>query len=211
MMQASLQRACLGVSKMNSPSLTPNAQRLTLFRLAANRQPSTRYWHSTGYIAYMNRKSAGILLFRFVHGTPEVLLVHPGGPFWIKKDLGAWSIPKGGMEEGESVLDAAKRELEEETGIKTDGEFIELSPVKQSNKIIYAWAFQLNTEVEFRTSNSFELEWPPKSGNLKSFPEIDKAEWFNLEEAKVKINKGQIPLVVELSSILMVKRLTPNA
>jgi predicted NUDIX family NTP pyrophosphohydrolase len=159
----------------------------------------------------MNRKSAGILLFRFVQGTPEVLLVHPGGPFWIRKDLGAWSIPKGGMEEGESVLDAAKRELEEETGIKTDGEFIELSPVKQSNKIIYAWAFRLNTEVEFRTSNSFELEWPPKSGNLKSFPEIDKAEWFNLDEAKIKINKGQIPLVVELSTILMEKRLTPNA
>jgi predicted NUDIX family NTP pyrophosphohydrolase len=115
------------------------------------------------------------------------------------------------MEEGESVLDAAKRELEEETGIITDGEFIELSPVKQSNKIIYAWAFRLNTEVEFRTSNSFELEWPPKSGNLKSFPEIDKAEWFNLDEAKIKINKGQIPLVVELSTILMEKRLTPNA
>jgi predicted NUDIX family NTP pyrophosphohydrolase len=159
----------------------------------------------------MNRKSAGILLFRFVQGAPEVLLVHPGGPFWVKKDLGAWSIPKGGMEEGESVLDAAKRELEEETGIKTDGEFIELSSVKQSNKIIYAWAFQLNKEVEFRMSNSFELEWPPKSGNLKSFPEIDKAEWFNLEEAKVKINKGQIPLVVELSTILMENRLTTNA
>ncbi len=159
----------------------------------------------------MNKKSAGILLFRFVEGTIEVLLVHPGGPFWTNKDVGAWSIPKGGVEEGESMLDAAKRELEEETGIKTDGEFIELSSVKQSNKIIYAWAFQLNTEAEFSMSNSFELEWPPKSGNLKSFPEIDKAEWFNLEEAKVKINKGQIPLVVELSSILMVKRLTPNA
>ena len=150
----------------------------------------------------MNRKSAGILLFRIIQGTPEVLLVHPGGPFWINKDAGAWSIPKGGMEEGESTLDAAKRELEEETGIKTDGEFIELSSVKQGNKIIFAWAFELHTEPEFRMSNSFELEWPPKSGILKSFPEIDKAEWFNLEEAQIKINKGQIPLIEELSSVL---------
>jgi predicted NUDIX family NTP pyrophosphohydrolase len=159
----------------------------------------------------MNRKSAGILLFRVIQGTPEVLLVHPGGPFWVNKDAGAWSIPKGGMEEGESVLDAAKRELEEETGIKTDGEFIELSSVKQGSKIIYAWAFRLNTEAVFRVSNSFELEWPPKSGNLKSFPEIDKAEWFNLEDAKIKINKGQIPLIEELSTILMNQHFTRNA
>jgi predicted NUDIX family NTP pyrophosphohydrolase len=151
----------------------------------------------------MSRKSAGILLFRFANGIPEVLLVHPGGPFWINKDVGAWSIPKGGMEEGEFALDAAKRELDEETGIKTDGEFIELSSVKQGNKIIYAWAFRLDTEVEFRTSNSFELEWPPRSGNLKVFPEIDKAEWFKLEEAKIKINKGQIPLIEELSFMLI--------
>jgi predicted NUDIX family NTP pyrophosphohydrolase len=159
----------------------------------------------------MNRKSAGILLFHFVQGTPEVLLVHPGGPFWIHKDLGAWSIPKGGMEEGESNLDAAKRELEEETGIKTDGEFIELSSVKQGSKIIFAWAFELHSEAELRMSNSFELEWPPKSGKLKSFPEIDKAEWFNLEDAKIKINKGQIPLIDELSSILMERKITRKA
>ena len=136
------------------------------------------------------------------------MLVHPGGPFWINKDLGAWSIPKGGMEEGESTLDAAKRELEEETGIKTEGEFIELNSVKQGSKIIFAWAFELHTDAEFRMSNSFELEWPPKSGNLKSFPEIDKAEWFNLEDAKIKINKGQIPLIEELSSILMERKIS---
>jgi predicted NUDIX family NTP pyrophosphohydrolase len=159
----------------------------------------------------MNRKSAGILLFRIVQGMPEVLLVHPGGPFWIHKDIGAWSIPKGGMEDGESNLDAAKRELEEETGIKTDGEFIELSSVKQGSKLIFAWAFELHTDVEFRVSNSFELEWPPKSGKLKSFPEIDRAEWFNLEEAKIKINKGQIPLIEELSMVLMQRRITPKA
>jgi predicted NUDIX family NTP pyrophosphohydrolase len=137
--------------------------------------------------------------------------VHPGGPFWINKEAGAWSIPKGGMEEGEFALDAAKRELEEETGIKTDGKFIELSSVKQGNKIIYAWAFRLETEVEFRTSNSFELEWPPRSGNLKVFPEIDKAEWFKLEDAKLKINKGQIPLIEELSSMLINQKKMRNA
>jgi len=155
----------------------------------------------------MNRKSAGILLFRIAQGTPEVLLVHPGGPFWKNKDMGAWSIPKGGMEEGESNLDAAKRELEEETGIKTEGEFIELSSVKQGSKVIFAWAYQLHTKAEFRMSNTFELEWPPRSGKLKSFPEVDKAEWFNLEEARLKILKGQLPLIGELSSILVDRNL----
>jgi predicted NUDIX family NTP pyrophosphohydrolase len=172
---------------------------------------ATSLWHGTGYIVNMNRKSAGILLFRFINGVPEVLLVHPGGPFWINKDIGAWSIPKGGMEEGESILDAAKRELEEETGIKTDGAFIELSSVKQGNKIIYAWAYHLNKDVEVKMSNSFELEWPPKSGNLKSFPEIDEAKWFSIDEAKIKINKGQVPLIIELSSILMIQSLQRNA
>ena len=185
-------------------NMTPN-NRFSMILNNAKSMPWGNKWHGTGYKTVMSRISAGILLFRFVKGTSEVLLVHPGGPFWIRKDIGAWSIPKGGAEEGESMLDAAKRELEEETGIKTDGEFIELGPVKQGNKIIYAWAFRLNTEPEFRISNLFELEWPPKSGILKSFPEIDKAEWFNLEEAKIKINRGQIPLIEELSSILSLK------
>jgi len=123
----------------------------------------------------------------------------------MNKDAGAWSIPKGGMEEGETALEAAKRELEEETGIKTDGEFVELNSVKQGSKIIYAWAFRLNRDAEVKTSNSFELEWPPKSGNLKSFPEIDRAEWFALEEAKIKMNKGQIPFIEELSSRLLTR------
>jgi predicted NUDIX family NTP pyrophosphohydrolase len=158
----------------------------------------------------MNRKSAGILLFRFINKVPEVLLVHPGGPFWINKDTGAWSLPKGGMEEGESILDAAIRELEEETGIKSQGEFIELHPVKQGSKLIYAWALHLDTEAEVKMSNSFELEWPPKSGRLKTFPEIDKAEWFTFEEAKVKINKGQIPLIEELASVLKEQRRIPK-
>ena len=182
-----------------SASIKRKAQSL---KPTVNPQPPTvnrhQYWHASGYILMMSRISAGILLFRFENGTPEVLLVHPGGPFWINKDIGAWSIPKGEMEEGENTLETAKRELEEETGIKTEGELIELTPVRQSNKTIYAWAFRLNAKTDFTISNSFEMEWPPGSGKLKSFLEIDKAEWFNFKDAKIKIIKGQIPLIDEL-------------
>src|SRR5674476_604456 len=113
----------------------------------------------------MQKKSAGILLYRFQNNLPEVLLVHPGGPFWAKKDLGVWSIPKGEFEADENPLDAAKREVKEETGIKVQGDFIELTPVKQkSGKVIYAWALQGNFNLEEIQSNTFEIEWPPKSG-----------------------------------------------
>lgn len=146
-----------------------------------------------------NRKSAGILLYRFRNNLPEMLLVHPGGPFWAKKDWGAWSVPKGEFDEDEDPLDAAKREILEETGIKVSGRFIELSPVRQkSGKLVYAWALERDVDPEFITSNSFEIEWPPKSGKKKSFPEIDKAAWFNAEEAKKRIIEGQSPLLSEL-------------
>lgn len=145
------------------------------------------------------KKSAGILLYRFRNNLAEVLLVHPGGPFWAKKDEGAWSIPKGEFEDDEDPLDAAKREMDEETGIKVSGEFIELTPVRQkSGKWVYAWALQKDIDPEFITSNSFEIEWPPKSGKKKSFPEIDKAAWLNMDEAKKKIIEGQSPLLSEL-------------
>jgi predicted NUDIX family NTP pyrophosphohydrolase len=146
-----------------------------------------------------NRKSAGILLYRFRNNLPEVLLVHPGGPFWAKKDWGAWSVPKGEFDDDENPLDAAKREIEEETGIKVSGKFIELSPVRQkSGKWVYAWALEKDVDPEFITSNSFEIEWPPKSGMKKSFPEIDKAARFNADEARKKIIDGQSPLLNEL-------------
>jgi len=149
------------------------------------------------------KKSAGILLYRFYNNLKEVLLVHPGGPFWAKKDLGAWSIPKGEFEAGENPLDAAKRELEEETGIKAEGNFIELTPVKQkSGKLVYAWALQKDIDPANIRSNSFEIEWPPKSGKKKSFPEIDKAAWFNIDEAGSKIIDGQAPLIYELEATL---------
>ena len=151
----------------------------------------------------MQKKSAGILLYRFHNNVPEVLLVHPGGPFWAKQDLGAWSIPKGEFEADENPLDAAKREVEEETGIKVQGDFMELTPVKQkSGKVIYAWALQGNFNTAEIKSNTFEIEWPPKSGKKKSFPEIDKAAWFNMDEAKKKIIDGQASLIKELETKL---------
>jgi predicted NUDIX family NTP pyrophosphohydrolase len=151
----------------------------------------------------MAKQSAGILLYRFHNNLTEVLLVHPGGPFWARKDLGAWSIPKGEFEDGEDSLDAAKRELEEETGIKAEGNFIDLTPVKQkSGKLVYAWFLQKDIDPAAIKSNSFEMEWPPKSGKKKLFPEIDKAAWYTVDEARKKIVEGQIPLINELEAKL---------
>lgn len=147
----------------------------------------------------MQKKSAGILLYRFKNNLPEVLLVHPGGPFWINKDDGSWSIPKGEFEENENPLHAAIREMEEETGIKVSGEFIELTPVKQkSGKVIYAWSLLQDIGITQIKSNTFEIEWPPKSGKKKEFPEIDKAAWFSFPIAGTKIIQGQLPFIQEL-------------
>ena len=152
----------------------------------------------------MARHSAGILLFRVSH-KPEVFLVHPGGPFFTRKDLGVWSIPKGEFDFSEQAIDAAKREFEEETGQKIDGDFISLLPIKQSSgKIVTAWAVEGELDVETVVSNNFEMIWPPGSDKLRSFLEIDKAAWFSLETAKQKINKGQIPLLDQLADIVKV-------
>ena len=152
----------------------------------------------------MHKNSAGILLYRFKNTSLEVLLVHPGGPFFRKKDRGAWSIPKGEFLEDENPLDAAKREFKEEIGVDVpDSNFIELSPIEQkSNKTVYAWAFQGDIDTSTIKSNTFELEWPPKSGKMRSFPEIDKGEWFTISTAKEKINERQVPLLVELQKKL---------
>jgi predicted NUDIX family NTP pyrophosphohydrolase len=136
--------------------------------------------------------SAGLLMFRRRHTGLEVLLVHPGGPFWRKKDLGAWSIAKGEYTEGETALEAAKREFEEETGIKPAGEFIPLDEIRQpSGKIITAWAFEGDCSPKEIRSNLFTMEWPPKSGKTQEFPEVDRAAWFSLEDARTRILKGQ--------------------
>ena len=148
------------------------------------------------------KRSAGLLLYRFKNGTPQYFLVHPGGPFWKKKDIGAWSIPKGEVEENEDHLKAAIREMKEETGISiqiSKERFMVLPEVKQNpGKVISAWAAEADFDNSSIKSNSFEIEWPPKSGKKQYFPEVDKAGWFSFEEARKKILPGQTPLLEEL-------------
>ena len=150
----------------------------------------------------MPKTSAGILLYKWENGVLQVFLVHPGGPFFAKKDQGAWSVPKGEIDEGEDALAAAKREFEEETGCRPEGSFIPLSPVTQkSGKVVRAWAVEGDCDAETIRSNTFTLEWPPKSGRMKEFPEVDRAGWFTLDQAKEKINSAQVALLEELLTI----------
>ena len=136
-------------------------------------------------------------------GMLEVLLVHPGGPFWKNKDAGAWSIPKGEFGPGEDALAAAKREFEEETGAGIDGAFVPLPPRKQkSGKTVHAWAIAADLDVARMRSNTFEMEWPPKSGRMQSFPEVDRHAWFPVAEAHEKINEGQRPFLAELQALV---------
>ena len=149
------------------------------------------------------RKSAGILLYRKKEDQYEVLLVHPGGPFWAQKDNGAWSIPKGEYLESENPLQAAIREVEEETGYRPDGPFIPLTPIKQkAGKQVIAWAAAGDFDANSIQSNTFKTQWPPKSGKWISIPEVDKAAWLKPIEAKEKINPAQAPLIDELLIIL---------
>ncbi|HUH66606.1 MAG TPA: NUDIX domain-containing protein [Syntrophales bacterium] len=153
----------------------------------------------------MTRKSAGLLLYRRRGKNTEVFLVHPGGPIWAGRDAGAWSIPKGEFGPEEDPLRAARREFEEETGssFKTESSFIPLKPVKQrNNKLVYAWAVEGDSDAGPVASNTFSLEWPPRSGTIREFPEIDRAAWFTIEEARKKIFNGQIGLLDELEKIL---------
>jgi predicted NUDIX family NTP pyrophosphohydrolase len=149
----------------------------------------------------VSRKSAGLLLFRR-RNPLEVLLVHPGGPLWAKKDEGAWSIPKGEIDTDEDPLAAARREFEEELGSPVDGEFVTLTPIRQaSGKLVYAWALEADFDTSAFTSGTFSMEWPPRSGTRQTFPEVDRAEWFTIDEAKQKINQAQIALLDQLSSL----------
>lgn len=152
------------------------------------------------------KRSAGLLLYRFKDKHPQYFLVHPGGPFWQKKDIGSWSIPKGEVEEGEDYLSAAIREVSEETGINIDFErrdFIELKEVNQNpGKKVIAWAVKADLDEAAIKSNHFEMEWPAKSGKKQTFPEVDKARWFGFEEARRKILPGQIPILEELNKRL---------
>ena len=151
----------------------------------------------------MAKTSAGILMYRRCKGLLEVLLVHPGGPFWAKKDAGSWSIPKGEYGPGEEPLDVAKREFEEETGFKVVGEFHPLRALKQpSGKLVDAWTLEGDCDASAIKSNTFSMEWPPHSGKQQEFPEVDRAGWFNIEHAKEKILKGQTGFIEELLEIL---------
>jgi predicted NUDIX family NTP pyrophosphohydrolase len=149
----------------------------------------------------MARRSAGILLHRAGAGGREVLLVHPGGPFWAKRDDGAWSIPKGEYEDGEEPLAAARREFVEEIGsaLAAVGELIALGDVRQKNrKLVSAWAAEGDLDTSTVRSNTFEMEWPPRSGRRQAFPEIDRAEWFPLAQARAKLIEAQVAFLDRL-------------
>jgi predicted NUDIX family NTP pyrophosphohydrolase len=139
-------------------------------------------------------------MFRWRDQQLEVLLVHPGGPFWAQKDDGAWTIPKGEIGEGEDPLVAARREVAEETGAMPDGLFLPLTPVRQAGgKIVQAWAVECDLDPADIKSNTFEIEWPPRSGRRRPFPEIDRAAWFSIPAARTKILRGQLPLIDEFA------------
>ncbi len=147
--------------------------------------------------------SAGLLLFRSLDGKLEILLAHPGGPFWKNRDMGAWTIPKGAINEGEDLLDAARREFEEETSIRPAGTFIPLGSVRQkAGKTVYAWAWEGNADSGQTKSNLMSVEWPRKSGQWVTFPEVDRCEWFEAEEAKQRIIPAQAELISRLQFLL---------
>jgi predicted NUDIX family NTP pyrophosphohydrolase len=149
------------------------------------------------------RTSAGIVLYRRKDNYLEIFLVHPGGPFWKGKDKGAWSIPKGEFTKKEDPLTVAKREFNEETGQTIEGEFQELTPIKQKGgKMVYAWAVEGDADADNIVSNTFKQEWPYKSGKWITIPEVDKAGWFGVEEAKEKMNNAQVAFLEELVSML---------
>lgn len=147
----------------------------------------------------MAKQTAGILVYRRRRGAIEVFLAHPGGPFWAKKDLAAWSIPKGEFLDPETPLDAARREFAEEIGQSIDGAFMALTPRKSpGGKMIHAFAVEGEVDSGKVQSNLFEMEWPPHSGRMQSFPEVDRAAWFEIDDARQRLHKGQVPILEEL-------------
>ena len=149
------------------------------------------------------KQSAGLLLYRRHQDAWQVFLVHPGGPYWKAKDRGAWSIPKGEFEPSEDLLEAARREFTEETDLPIDGTFMPLSPVRQpGGKTVHAWAVEGDCDPAAIRSNTFSMEWPPRSGRQREFPEIDRGEWFGLEEAEGRISEGQRGFLDQLRALL---------
>ncbi len=155
----------------------------------------------------MAKQSAGLLLYRKVRDSIEVFLVHPGGPFWARKDEGAWSIPKGEFSAGEDPLDAAKREFQEETGLIAEGQFQPLQPIKQKGgKIVYSWTAKLDVDAAAIKSNTFSVEWPRGSGTMREFPEVDRAAWFTMDLARRKLLKSQLDLLDQLERVVSLRR-----
>ena len=151
----------------------------------------------------MAKLSAGILLYRLADDSLEVMLVHPGGPLWQNKDLGAWSIPKGEFLPGQDPLATAKREFKEETGGTVRGSFTEMMPVRQAGgKLVYAFAVEGDFDVTKLKSNTFSMEWPPKSGRMEEIPEVDRGEWFDLNTARIKMNPAQAAFIDQLEALL---------
>ena len=151
----------------------------------------------------MPRESAGLLIYRRRGDALEVLLVHPGGPFWAKKDIGAWSIPKGEIDPGEDAEAVARREVAEETGLVIDAPLTPLASIRQKgHKVVHAWAVEADCDPAAIRSNTFSMMWPPRSGKMQEFPEIDRADWFGLDEARTRINPAQAALLDELKSRL---------
>ncbi len=151
----------------------------------------------------MSIRTAGMILYRHRDGVPQVLLVHPGGPFWAKKDEGAWSIPKGTCEKGEDLLAAARRELLEETGAEPEGKAVLLGDFRtSSSKVVTAFAMEADFDLAGFRSNTFTMEWPPRSGAMAEFPETDRAGWLGLDAASRKIVKGQLPILAALAAHL---------
>jgi predicted NUDIX family NTP pyrophosphohydrolase len=149
------------------------------------------------------KRSAGLLMYRRRNGRLEVFLVHPGGPFWAKKDLGAWSVCKGEYAEGEAPLTAAIREFQEETGFSAQGEFLDLGTIQQSSgKIVSAWAFEGDCDPGDLVSNTCQVEWPPRSGRMIEIPEVDRGGWFSISEATERILKSQAPFLTRLAGLV---------
>lgn len=149
------------------------------------------------------KHSAGLLIYREKAGAVQVFLVHPGGPFWAKKDIASWSIPKGEFEEGEDPLQAALREFVEETGLQVPaGDPLPLGPLQTGRKVVHTWYLQGDLDAATVSGNMFEMEWPPRSGKMQKFPEVDRAAWYGLAEARLKLHKGQVPIVDKLEHAL---------
>jgi predicted NUDIX family NTP pyrophosphohydrolase len=151
----------------------------------------------------MAKQSAGILMYRRRDDRVEVFLIHPGGPFWVKKDDGAWAIPKGEFTNEERPLDAARREFQEETGFPIAGDLTPLEPIRQAGgKIVHAWVIEGDCDADAVKSNTFSMEWPLHSGQMKTYPEVDRAAWFTLEQAETKMLKSQRPLLDQFRRLL---------